>query len=293
MPQFLIAFYGDPPSLVCWTQIAPYPPVRNGEVMKTLSSRQLSLGGIRIDALEQSDLIQLLRPAEPTGGKLLIAHHNLHSLYLYETDRAFRDFYERASWVYIDGLPLVWLGRAAGLPFRTAHRITFLDSFDAILHDAVQHGRRIFYLGSSEQVIEAGLPLLRAAHPQLVICGHHGFLATAAESEAVIAQINDFQADILFVGMGMPIQEMWLAEHQEKINVRAILTSGGTLDYVTGHSYRPPEWAGRLGLYGVFRLFSDPRRLWRRYILEPILLIGYLGRRLTRARRSANEATVH
>jgi len=100
----------------------------------------------------------------------------------------------------------------------------------------------------------------------------------------VITEINDFKADILFVGMGMPTQERWVAEHLEKMNVSAVLTSGATLDYITGHAYRPPAWAGPLGLYGVFRLFSDPGRLWRRYLLEPVVLIKLLSLRLVRQR---------
>lgn len=259
-----------------------------GKKMTPLCERRFSLCGIRIDALEQSDLIQLLKEAEPADGKLLIANHNLHSLYLYETKEAFREFYKRASWVYIDGLPVVWIGQAIGLPLKAAHRITFLESFDAILDHASQCGWRVFYLGSSQKVLEAALPLLRSTHPELAISGHHGFLATSAESEAVIAQINAFKTDILFVGMGMPVQEMWLAEYQTKINVRAILTSGGTLDYVTGDSYRPPKWAGRLGLYGVFRLLSDPRRHWHRYLVEPLFLIKCLFRRLAQAKRPSD-----
>jgi glycosyltransferase involved in cell wall biosynthesis len=71
----------------------------------------------------------------------------------------------------------------------------------------------------------------------------------------------------------------------------AIFTSGATLDYVTGHAYRPPAWAGSIGLYGIFRLFSDPRRLWRRYLVEPFVLMVHLTLPLIRQRlRSSKEA---
>jgi N-acetylglucosaminyldiphosphoundecaprenol N-acetyl-beta-D-mannosaminyltransferase len=257
--------------------------------MTTRPAQQLSLGGIRLDALEQSDLIRLMQEAPRGDGKLLILHHNLHSLYLYETHEGFRESYRTASCVYIDGLPVVWIARALGLPVNATHRITFLDSFGLILDHAAQCGWRIYYLGSSPEVNRASLPLLRAAHPGLVMSGHHGFLTTRLQSEAVIEQINAFKPDVLFVGMGMPLQELWLSEHWVKINARAILTSGATLDYVTGHAYRPPRWAGRLGLYGVFRMFSDPRRLWRRYLVEPIFLLMFLFRRLAWSRRSRSE----
>jgi N-acetylglucosaminyldiphosphoundecaprenol N-acetyl-beta-D-mannosaminyltransferase len=257
-----------------FTEVMPF--------MEDLSTRHLSLGGIRIDALELSDLIRLLKHAHATNEKLLILHHNLHSLYLHETSTAFRSFYAKAPWVYIDGLPIVWIGRAARLPITTAHRITFLDSFESILSDAARYGWRVFYLGSTEEVLTTGVALLRERYPQLTIGGRNGFFdKNNSESDRVIAEINAFRADILFVGMGMPVQEMWLAKHYPDIRARVVLTSGATMDYVTGHAYRPPAWAGRLGLYGAFRLFSDPKRLWRRYLIEPFVVAKHLALRLS------------
>jgi N-acetylglucosaminyldiphosphoundecaprenol N-acetyl-beta-D-mannosaminyltransferase len=254
-------------------------------VTMDLCSRQLSLGGIRIDALEQRDLIQLVERAKQTKDKLLILNHNLHSLYLHEANAAFRALYKQASYIYIDGLPVVWLGQMAGLPLTTSHRMTFIDCFDNILEDAAERDWRIFYLGSTDAVLAKALKILRERHKKLIISGRNGFLPNCpAEVDAVIAEINRFGADILFVGMGMPTQEMWLIEHRAKLCASAILTSGGTLDYVAGCAYRPPAWAGKLGLYGLFLLFFDPKRLWRRYLIEPIIVAKLLSPRLLRQR---------
>lgn len=253
--------------------------------MTDLQSRRLSLAGIRIDALERGDLIHLMHRAKATDDNLLILNHNLHSLHLYCTNAKFRQVYSKASWVYIDGMPIVWCSQLAGLPVTRKHRITFLDSFDSVLAEAELHGWRVFYLGSAPEVLTEGIELLRSRHPLLPIAGHHGFFPkNAQENDEVIAKINEFQTDILFVGMGMPIQEMWLAEHYSKIEASAIMTSGATLDYVTGHAYKPPAWVGPLGLYGIFRLFSDPKRLWRRYLIEPIALAKHLALPLVRQR---------
>ena len=253
--------------------------------MTDLNSSRLSLAGIRIDAIEHGDLIHVLQRAKSADDKLLILNHNLHSLHLYFTNAKFREAYSNASWVYIDGMPIVWCSKLAGLPVMRKHRITFLDGFGSILTEAERHGWRVFYLGSAPEVLTAGIELLRSRHQRLTIEGHHGFFAkNEPESDEVIARINDFQTDILFIGMGMPIQETWLAEHYSKIEASAIMTSGATLDYVTGHAYKPPAWAGSLGLYGIFRLFSDPKRLWRRYLIEPISLMKHLALPLVRQR---------
>jgi|HubBroStandDraft_6_1064221.scaffolds.fasta_scaffold31806_2 N-acetylglucosaminyldiphosphoundecaprenol N-acetyl-beta-D-mannosaminyltransferase len=239
--------------------------------MSVMTSRRVSLCGVRLDALTRSDLLQILKKAIDKREKSLILNHNLHSLYLYQTSASFRNIYALASRVYIDGLPVVWLGKAAGLPLMAEHRITFLDCFEKILAEASQNSWRVFYVGSSGAVMAKALPLLRARYPQLVIDGRDGFFPrNGTQDDALIAQINGFRTDILFVGMGMPRQEEWLAQHYQKLKVGAALTSGATLDYVTGDAYRPPAWAGALGLYGIFRMFSDPKRLWHRYLVEPI-----------------------
>jgi N-acetylglucosaminyldiphosphoundecaprenol N-acetyl-beta-D-mannosaminyltransferase len=252
---------------------------------RNLRNREFSLCGIQMDAIERSDLIELLGRAKSSPEKLLVLHHNLHSLFLYETHSAFNASYELASKVYIDGLPIVWLGRAAGLPLKGSHRVTLLDSFEAVIEQASQQGWRIFYLGSTEAVLAKGLSILRESYPRLDISGRNGFFAKSGpENEEVVRQINDFKPDILFAGMGMPVQEVWLADNFSRLDVSAAISSGCTMDYVTGAAYRPPAWAGPLGLYSVFRLFHDPKRLWRRYLVEPLFLAMFLSVRRVRER---------
>jgi len=253
--------------------------------MQAARSSRLSLCGVRVDAVTLPNLIQVVADCITTREKLLILNHNLHSLYLYKSDSAFRAAYSQASMAYIDGLPVVWLGKAAGLPVNTEHRITFLDSFEAFLSKASDRRWRVFYLGSTDAVLTKALSILQARFPLLEISGRSGFFAKSGpESREVIAQINDYRADVLFVGMGMPVQEIWLSNYHSELRVPAVLTSGATLDYVIGEAYRPPAWAGPLGLYGVFRFFSDPRRLWRRYLIEPISVLRHLGLQIIQQR---------
>src|SRR5580700_4763486 len=94
---------------------------------------QASLCNIRVYPIERPLLIELIEEATVARHSRLIFHHNLHSLYLYQRDPEFAAAYEHATWVYIDGLPIVWLGRAVGLPLTEAHRITFLDCFEVLI----------------------------------------------------------------------------------------------------------------------------------------------------------------
>jgi N-acetylglucosaminyldiphosphoundecaprenol N-acetyl-beta-D-mannosaminyltransferase len=231
-----------------------------------------SLCGMRVDALDLNGLLGLIAQSARTRAKAVILNHNLHSLYLYWTHPEFRAAYGLATAVYVDGMPVIWLARAAGLAFTAEHRVTFLDSFEAILAEAERRGWRVFYLGSTAETLARGLAILRRKFPALEIEGHHGHLQPGACGE-VLRRIHECRPDVLFVGMGMPLQESWLRHHYGKLDVPAVLTSGATMDYVAGSTYKPPAWASRLGLYGVLRMMADPRRLWRRYLVEPVWLM--------------------
>jgi N-acetylglucosaminyldiphosphoundecaprenol N-acetyl-beta-D-mannosaminyltransferase len=89
------------------------------------------------------------------------------------------------------------------------------------------------------------------------------------ENKATIDAINTYKPHILMVGMGMPRQEHWIAKNLESIQTNTILTSGACIDYVAGAIPTPPRWMGRMGLEWLYRLFSEPKRLWRRYLIEP------------------------
>jgi N-acetylglucosaminyldiphosphoundecaprenol N-acetyl-beta-D-mannosaminyltransferase len=105
--------------------------------MNSYNLRHRTLAGVTIDLLTTGDLLSLLDRAVRIRGTCLILSHNLHSLYLYHTMADFRAFYSNASCVYIDGLPVVWLGKVAGLPACNAHRITLLDTLEPIV--VLQH----------------------------------------------------------------------------------------------------------------------------------------------------------
>jgi N-acetylglucosaminyldiphosphoundecaprenol N-acetyl-beta-D-mannosaminyltransferase len=241
-----------------------------------LYSQPLSFFGVPVHALRLCDLLEIVERVYVTRRQVIILHHNLHSIYLYKTNLAVKDAYSIASWIYIDGLPIVWMGRATGLSLTTKHRITFLESFEIILSVAESRGWRVYYLGSTNSVLANGLSLLRERFPKLTISGRDGFFPKNERgSQEVIAEINQSNADILFVGMGMPTQEIWLSKYHSQLRVPAILTSGATLEYVTGDSYRPPAYLGALGLYGISRLISDPKRFWRRYLVEPFQLMKH------------------
>lgn len=243
-----------------------------------LLASQICLLGHRVDLLTQEDLTLSISHAVSTNRRLVVANHNLHSLYLAKQLPEFRRFFgECADLVHADGMSLVILGRSCRKPIRRNHRTTYLDWILPLLDTAEANGWRVFYLGGTESNTENVRRYMSLAFPDLTFSTHHGYLDHPDVTKAAIDRVNKFQPDLLFLGMGMPRQELWLSEHWEAVAAKVALTAGGCFDYLTGVQAAPPRWTGRLGLEWLSRLVHNPKRLWRRYLIEPwALLPDYL-----------------
>jgi len=233
---------------------------------------RFTLLGVVVDPLTIAELNERIAKAVNQGERLIIAHHNLHSVYLYHRDPKMRAFFARAQVVHIDGMPLVYWARVLGYPVRKQHRVTYVDWVHPLMATAAAEGWRVFYLGGKPGVAARAAEKLRRQYPGLVLETRHGYF-TPEENDAVLEEIARFQPHVLMVGMGMPRQEHWVLDNLERISANAILTAGACFDYVAGVIPTPPRWMGRVGLEWLYRLWSEPRRLARRYLLEPWFLV--------------------
>ncbi|AFY32528.1 WecB/TagA/CpsF family glycosyltransferase [Calothrix sp. PCC 7507] len=228
--------------------------------------------GVQVDALSIPDLNSLIAESITQNERWIIANHNLHSLYLYHHDAKMRAFYAKANYVHIDGMPLVWIGKLLGFPLKREQRVTYADWIWPLMAESAHQGWRVFYFGSKPGVAEQGARVLQEKFPTLEIATAHGYINTRDRSQEnlnILSTINAFQPHILMLGMGMPRQEHWILENLDSIHPNAILTSGACIDYVAGAVPTPPRWMGQLGLEWLYRLCSEPKRLWRRYLVEP------------------------
>lgn len=231
--------------------------------------------GVRVNALAIPDLRRIIANAVDTGQKCIIASQNLHGVYMARTDEQMRAFYERADFVRIDGMPLAIWARILGYPLTREHRVTWVDWLRPLLQEAARGNWRVFYLGSKPGIAEVGAERLRAEVPGVELATAHGYFdprPDSKENRKVVERINSFRPDILMVGMGMPRQERWILENFESIEANVFLPCGACIDYFAGVIPTPPRWMGRIGLEWLARLLSEPRRLWRRYLVEPWFL---------------------
>ncbi len=240
-----------------------------------------SLLGIKVHALTMTELHTLIKDVVDNQKQCIIGHHNLHSLYTYHHEPEMREFYRKADYIHVDGMSLVFLARLLGLPLHKKHRVTYVDWVRPLMNEAARQGWRVFFLGSRPGVAARAARTLKKETPGLQLKTMHGYFDAAAQSSAnrdVLQCVNMYKPHILMVGMGMPRQEGWVLNNAGNINANVILTVGACMDYVANALPTPPRWMGRLGLEWLFRLFSEPRRLWRRYLLEPWFILKLMVR---------------
>ncbi len=235
--------------------------------------------GVTLQPRSMPEMNKLVERGIREHQRWIIANHNLHSVYLFHRHPKLREFYSHVHWTYLDGMPLVALGRLYGYPLQRKQRVTHADWMGPLMELAAGRGWRVFNLGSPRQVAESGAAQLRKRYPALQIEVSDGYFDArrdSDENEALVARINAYKPDLLMVGMGMPRQEFWTQENFARLKAHVILSSNGAaFEYVAGAVPTPPRWAGRIGLEWVFRLINEPRRLFARYLIEPwyILLL--------------------
>ena len=157
-----------------------------------------------------------------------------------------------------------------------------------------RNGWRVMYVGGTQDVVDVARERLMARYPRARISGCNGYFDASpgsADNAALLKQITAFQPHILFVGMGMPRQEIWTLENHKAYGPAATFTVGGAFDYEAGVQKAAPRWMGPMGMEWLFRLMVDPQRLFSRYCVEPWSLVGLACHDVVRAlgRRAASD----
>lgn len=169
-----------------------------------------------------------------------------------------------ADMVAADGMPIVWLQRQRGAP--TAERVYGPDLLEALCETDVRH----FFWGGSPDVSQKLVAALKARHPQMQIAGAYAPAMKpigALPDAGAIARLNASDAQIVWVGLGSPKQDLWMAQHRPHLRAPLLIGVGAAFDMFAGARRQAPRWVQRSGLEWMFRLIQEPRRLARRYLV--------------------------
>ena len=193
---------------------------------------------------------------------------NVHMLMEAFDSPVFRQIVASADLVTPDGMPLVWMMRMKGV--QNQQRVYGPTLMLCILEAAAREGIPIGFYGGKPHVLDSLTWRMQMQYPNLNVA--YSFsppfrAATPAEDESTVDEINESGARILFVGLGCPKQEIWMAGHRGKVKA-VMLGVGAAFDFHAGILLQAPALMQKLGLEWLFRFFSEPRRLWRRYLFH-------------------------
>jgi N-acetylglucosaminyldiphosphoundecaprenol N-acetyl-beta-D-mannosaminyltransferase len=226
-----------------------------------------------------------------TGG--YVCTGNLDHLVMLDRDEEFQHIYRQADLVLADGMPVVWLSRLTG-ETKITERVAGSDLFWELAKASDAHQLRLFLLGGYEGSAELAKKAVLEKYPNAQICGlycpPHKTFATTEEQNKIRAMICEAKPDILFVGLGAPKQEKWIYENRTKLDVPVSIGVGGTFEMAGGVVKRAPEWMGRMGIEWTYRLLQDPRRLWKRYIIDDLPFLVKTLWRIVVARLTRNNS---
>ncbi len=205
----------------------------------------------------------------------LVATPNPEMIQRAEKDPAFARVLSEADLVLADGIGVIYAAKILGRPLKG--RVTGVDFASALMERLAGTDRRLFLLGAKPGVAEEAAKRLAARYPGLNICGaHDGYFQDDAP---VIEAVRASGADVVFVCLGFPKQELWAAAHGAEAGAKLYVGLGGSLDVFAGKVERAPEKMQKLGLEWLYRLYKEPARIGRMAKL-PLILFQALGARL-------------
>lgn len=238
----------------------------------TLNSRGILK--MRVDATSYEDASRRVVQLATEGRSSYVCVASVHMVMEAFDSEAFRQVVNGADLVTPDGKPLTWALRALGVP--RASQVRGTDLTTHVIERAAHAHIPIGLYGGTPELLDTFAGVLKARYPGIqIVCQIAPPFRplTPEEDEAVTQEIEESGARILFVGIGCPKQETWMAEHKGRI-ATVMLGVGAAFDFHTGRIRQAPRWMQTAGLEWVFRLMMDPKRLWKRYAKHNPRFVG-------------------
>ena len=242
--------------------------------------------GVRVDAVQIGDVIKKMEEwIERREAGRTIAVTGMHGVMEAQHEEEFGRILEGATLVVPDGYPLVVLGRRSG--YELARRVYGPELMEEFCRETARKGYRHYFYGGAEGVAEELARRFAGRFAGMKIAGTYcpPYRALTEEEEREVREkIRASRADVVWVGLSTPKQERWMARQREALGVPVMVGVGAAFDFHTGRVAQAPRWMRENGMEWFFRLVSEPRRLWRRYLVNGsefawLVLLEQLGLR--------------
>ena len=242
--------------------------------------------GIGVHAVDMASTVATIATAVANRTKGYVCATGVHGIMEAQRDASLRSVFSRALLVVPDGMPTVWMGRLQGL--RQMRRVFGPDLMLAVFADPALEGCSHFLYGGKAGVAQELESCLRRHFPNANIVGAYAppfRPLTNDESNELHDIIGRVRPDIIWVGLGTPKQERFMAEYLPLLNATLMIGVGDAFDFHTGRLKDSPQWVKQLGLQWAHRLMQEPSRLWKRYLLNNPVFLALAALQLSGIRR--------
>ncbi|AQY50380.1 WecB/TagA/CpsF family glycosyltransferase [Listeria weihenstephanensis] len=215
-------------------------------------------------------------------------HHtgvNADKINLMKKNPRFKRIINEAALINPDGMSVVLAAKLLRKP--ALERVAGIDVMLHLLEQAAIKGYRVYFLGTSEAILDKLIAKVKRDYPTLPIAGyHHGFFNEAQE-EDVVAQVKASDADLLFVALPSPQKEFFVDQYMDEMGVPVSIGVGGSFDVIAGELKRAPKWMQRCSLEWVYRMMQEPKRLAKRYVVGNLVFLDHVLREKRTRKRPA------
>jgi N-acetylglucosaminyldiphosphoundecaprenol N-acetyl-beta-D-mannosaminyltransferase len=249
---------------------------------------RVRIGRIYMDRFTLDEALDAVERLVNAGAGGAVYTPNVDHIVLAEDDVAFQEAYSRASVALVDGMPVLWATWLLG--DRLPEKVSGSDLVEPLLRRAAARGWRTYLLGGLPGAAREAMERLAARGPVPDIVGVDDgrvSLEKTPEQRALVARVCAAKPALVLVALGAPKQELWIDAHRAALGPAVAIAVGAGLDFLALRLKRAPSWLSRAGLEWAHRLAHEPRRLWRRYLVNDPRFLAILGREILRRRREA------
>lgn len=230
--------------------------------------KRINFAGLVVDDVSSNNIVSVLvdLAKKKETKAAFVTYLNAYHFNLAQKNKKYLQVIKKADLVYADGWGIVLAAWLFG--YKLPGRLTTFDFFSDFCQRCEKEKVSLFLLGGEDWVVRKTAEKLKNKFPNLNIKGFYKGYFSKREEGRIIDKINKYKPDFLIVNMGAPKQEFWLDKNLAHLKVKVGWAIGGTFNYVSGKTPRVPYWLGRLGFEWLFRLSVEPKRLWKRYLIE-------------------------
>ena len=253
------------------------------------TSPRVNILGVKINAIDLSKAVGEMTSWIDSKSRHYVNICTVHTVMECNQDPTLRNIVNNSGISTSDGMPLVWLCRYHG--YSRVKRVYGPDLMLAFCKYSVARGYRHFFYGGAPSTAKKLADELEQRYPGLHVAGNHSPPYRAVgemEESSVIESINSTNPDVVWVGLGTPKQDFWVAQHRHLLNAPILVAVGAAFDILTGNIPQAPDWMQHCGLEWLFRLIKEPRRLAFRYLVYNPIFILLVFLQLTGLRKYHN-----